>query len=332
MRWDGNEDIYSGDGIVKAWNQGSGSSADINLLLVNLLKQAGLPAYPILFSTRENGLVNSAYPFIRQFNTVMAYVGSEAKYFVLDATDKVSFFKLVPGNIVNTRGFVVKGEDGEWIDADDISHKYKITSAVQGEIDSNGVMKGFALVNNYEYAKKQRAESWMADPEKFRETYFSKPYASLKIDELAVSNELSDSLPLEQKVQFTYALNRSGNYRYFEVNLFSGLERNPFLSDQRLADIDFGYTQDYMIFESITIPQGYAFETLPENISMVTPDNSIVFNRFLEAEDNRLSVRITVSFKRTFYAAPAYPQFATFYKKLIDKLNEHIVIKKKTSL
>ena len=332
MSWDNSEDIYSGDGIVKAWNNGYGSSADINLLLVDLLKRAGLPAFPILFSTRENGIVNSAYPFIRQFNTVMAYVRSDAKYFVLDATDRVSYFTLIPVNIVNTRGFVVKGYEGEWIDVDDITHKYKITSAVQGDIDSNGVMKGAALVNNYEYAKKQRAESWIASPEKFREDYFSKPYAPLKVDDLAVSNAASDSLPLEQKVQFTYQLNSSGSYRYFEVNLFSGMERNPFISDQRLADIDFGYTQDYMIFGSYTIPQGYAFETLPGNISMVTPDNSIVFNRFVEAEDNRLSVRITVSFKRTFYAAPVYPQFAAFYKKLIDKLNEHVVFKKKSAL
>jgi hypothetical protein len=329
MSWDDKERIYSEDGIVNSWNRKNGSTADINLLLVNLLKQAGLPAYPILFSTRENGLVNSAYPFIDQFNTVMAYVKVNEKYYVLDATDKVSDYSLIPEVIVNTKGYIVKGENGEWLDVVDITHKYKVLAAAHGNVDSLGVMKGSCLVNCYEYAKKQRCESWLKNKEKFREEYFSGPYPALKIEDLTVNNAASDSLPLEQKVQFTYPLNSSGDYHYFTVNLFSGLEKNPFISDERLADVDFGYLHDYMIFGSYTIPQGYMFETLPENISMVTPDNGIVFNRFLQAEDNLLNVRITVSFKRTFYPAADYPDFAAFYKKLFAKLNEQVVIKKK---
>ena len=135
----------------------------------------------------------------------------------------------------------------------------------------------------------------------------------------------------EQKVQFTYPLNRSGEYAYFTINLFSDIETNPFISDQRVSDVDFGFVQDYMLFGSYTIPEGYSFEKLPENISMLTPDNGIVFNRFLQAEDNLLNVRITVSFKRSFYPAPDYPDFAAFYKKMIVKMNEQIVIKKKSN-
>ena len=329
MTWDNREGIYSENGIVQALSRGSGSTGDINLLLINLLRRAGLQVWPILFSTRENGLVNTIYPFLRQFNTVMAYVVDGKKHYVLDATDKVSSYTLVPESIVNTSGFIVGGENGQWADIDDIAHKYKITSAVQGEIDSNGIMRGTALVNSYEYAKKSRASSWIRDKQKFREEYFTKPGSNILIEDLGVNNAEIDSLPLEQKAQFTYTLDRSGDYRYFTVNLFSGLEKNPFISDERLSDIDFGYTQEYMIFGSYSVPQGYSFETLPENISMVMPDNSIVFNRSLQAEDNLLNVRITVSFKRSFYPVMSYPAFAAFYKKLFSKLNEQIVIKKK---
>jgi len=331
MSWDNRAGIYSENGITQALSRGYGSTGDINLLLVNLLTRAGLQAWPILFSTRENGLVNTIYPFLRQFNTVMAYVVVGKKHFVLDATDRVSCYTLVPENIVNTSGLIVGGENGQWVDIDDVMHKYKITSAVQGEIDSNGIMRGTALVNSYEYSKKPRAIAWVADKEKFKEEYFTKPGATIRLEDLTVNNAEIDSLPLEQKAQFTYTLDNSGEYRYFNINLFSGLERNPFISDERLSDIDFGYTQEYMIFGSYSIPQGYSFETLPENISMVMPDNSIVFNRSLQAEDNLLNVRITVSFKRSFYTAMSYPAFAAFYKKLFSKLNEQIVIKKKST-
>jgi len=331
MNWNEDESIYADEGVVKAWNKKTGNTADINLMLLNLLKQAGIDAYPILFSTRDNGLVNSFHCFVTQFNTLMVYVPLGEKYFILDATDKNTGYRMIPEDVVNTKGLVIKGTDGEWLDAIDDKHKYKVMAAANGVIDSNGVMKGSCLVNCDEYAKSERVALWAKDREKFKAAYFSKPDISIKIDELTVNNAGIDSLPLEQKLQFTYTLNSSGDYRYFTVNLFSDLETNPFIADERVSDIDYGYLQDYMIFGSYTIPDGYAFEPLPENIAMTTPDNGIQFNRYLQAEDNMLNVRMTVSFKRFFYTAQDYADFAAFYKKMLAKLNEQIVIKKKTA-
>lgn len=329
MSWNGDESIYSYNGINAAFTKKNGSSGDINLLLICLLNKSDVTATPILVSTRENGLVNRFYPFLQQFNTVMAYVKSYGKYFVLDATDKFSSYKLIPETIVNTKGFIFEGEDGKWIDIIDSKHKYKVMAALHGEIDDAGIMKGDCLVNCSDYARKERCESWIKDKEKFKQQYFTKAYTSLKIDELIVNNAEADSLPLEQKVKFTSTLNSSGNYRYFTVNLFSDLEKNPFIADERVTDIDFGFMQDYTLFGNFTIPQNYVFDGLPENISMIMPDTSIIFSRSIQADENLLNVRISVEFKRTFYPVANYPEFKDFYKKLLDKLNEQIVIKKK---
>jgi len=331
MNWNGEESIYSYDGINAAFGKKTGSSGDINLLLTCLLNKAGVPASPILLSTRENGLVNKFYPFVKQFNTVMTFVRMNDKYFVLDASDRTSGYRLIPESIVNTQGYIIEGEEGKWIDIIDNKHKYKVMAALRGQIDDAGVMKGDCLVNCSDYARKDRRESWIKDKEKFRQEYFTKAYTSLKIDELTVNNVEADSLPLEQKVKFTSTLNSSGDYRYFSVNLFSDLEKNPFISDLRRTDIDFGFQQEYNIFGNFTIPENYSFETLPDNISMYTPDNSIMFSRILQAENNMLNVKITVEFKRTFYAAANYAEFREFYKKLVSKLNEQIVIKKKAT-
>ena len=329
LNWNGGESIYAFEGISKALEKKTGSSGDINLLLINLLKKAGVKVSPILFSTRDNGLVNTFYPSVQQFNTVMAYAQGNDKPYVLDATDKVSSYKLTPVSVVNTKGFLVEGENGKWIEVIENKSKYKVMTALHGVIDEAGVMKGDGLVNCSGYAKKERCKDWIADKEKFKQEYFSANNAAVKIEDLAVNNIEVDSLPLEQKVKFTTTLNSSGNYRYFTINLFSDLEKNPFIADERLTDVDFGYLQEYMIFGNYTIPEGYIFDELPENISLVMPDNSIVFNRFLKAEDNLLNVRITVDFKNSFYPAAGYPEFKEYYKKLIAKLNEQIVIKKK---
>jgi hypothetical protein len=331
ISWNGDESLYSGEGISAAFKKREGNSGDINLLLVCLLKKAGITAAPILLSTRENGLVNKHYPFINQFNIVMGYVKLADKYYILDATDKVSSYTLTPESIVNTQGFIVEGEAGEWLDIIDTKHKYKVMAAVHGEIDAAGSMKGDCLVNCNGYARKQRCDSYIKDKDNFKATYFSSANTALKIDELVVNNVEADSLPLEQKVKFSAALNNSGEYKYFTVNLFSALDKNPFVADDRMADIDFGFLQDYSIFGNYTIPQDYVFDGLPANITMIMPDTSIIFTRNIQADENLLNVRMTLEFKRTFYPVTDYPEFAAFYKKLFAKLNEQIVIKKKTT-
>ena len=330
INWNGDERyVYTDNGIIKTWQTKTGNVADINLLLINLLKEAGIKTVPILFSTRNNGLTIPKYPGVDQFNTVMAYVALGDKIFVLDATDKGINYKIIPEKIANTNGFIVEGENGKWKNIVAGKSKYKVMAAVQGEIDEAGNMKGTGLVNCYDYARAQRVKEWLDDKQKFKDDYFIKSYPGLQIEDIIVNNVEADSLPLEQKIKFSSQLNSSGEYRYFSVNLFSDLEKNPFISDTRISDVDFGVQQEYILFGNYTIPPDYIFEGIPENISMTTPDNDIIFNRTTQVESNLLNVRMTIDFKTPFYSVGSYPEFREFYKKLFDKLNEQVVIKKK---
>lgn len=329
VNWNEQEAIFIDNNINQTWQKKTGNSASLNLLLIKLLTDAGLKALPVLFSTRDNGLVNSHYPFLNQFNTVMTFVVIADKSFVLDATDKISNYKLIPEKVVNSPGFIIEGESGRWRNFIAGDYKYKMTVAVRGEIDSTGTMKGNGLVSCSGYARNERCESWLKSKEKFKEDYFTNLHPFLKIENIMVNNIEPDSLPLEQKVQFSTVLNGSGDYRYFTINLFSGFDKNPFTADERIADVDFGFMQEYTLFGNYTIPQDYVFDELPENLSIIMPDTSIIFTRSLLADENLLNVKISVEFKRTYYAATDYPFFAAFYKKLFASLNEPVVIKKK---
>ena len=112
-------------------------------------------------------------------------------------------------------------------------------------------------------------------------------------------------------------------------SLFSDLEKNYFIAGERNSDIDFGVQKDYTIFGNYIIPADYVFDGVPENIAMSTPDKGIIFNRTIQVDGNLLNVRMTVEYKRSFYPAADYDNFKEFHKKLFDKLNEQVVIKKK---
>ena len=53
MAWNGGETYYWRKGVKKAYEDKTGNSAEINLILTAMLKEAGLKANPVLVSTRD---------------------------------------------------------------------------------------------------------------------------------------------------------------------------------------------------------------------------------------------------------------------------------------
>ncbi|MFM2358097.1 MAG: hypothetical protein RLY16_89, partial [Bacteroidota bacterium] len=74
MVWNEYEGIFAFEGVKSAWKSKKGTSGEINLILVNLLKDAGIDANPVLVSTISNGIVNISIPDYHSFDKVMAFV------------------------------------------------------------------------------------------------------------------------------------------------------------------------------------------------------------------------------------------------------------------
>lgn len=333
MEWNNNDNIWALDGVKSAWKDKKGTSGEINLILVNLLKDAGLKAHPVLVSTRDNGRVNTFVAGFSQFNKVMAVVELEGKEYVLDAVEKYTPSKLIPPDVVASNGLVIeKIETGEWgwHTLWNEGAVFNNTVFINGDIDADGNLKGTADISSEGYARVKRASFVQDGKQAFIEKYFTSQNTGVTVDSLVFENEQADSMPLVQKINFSQELAGAGEYKYFNINLFSGLEKNPFIEDNRFSDIFFGYNQRIGIMASIGIPDNYQFEELPKNIRMIMPDTGIVFTRFLGVEENRLSVRIILDFKKPVYSVEEYPEFQEFYKKLFDMLNEQFVVRKKS--
>jgi hypothetical protein len=331
MQWNGYDNIWALDGVKSAWKDKKGTSGEINLILVNLLKDAGLNAHPVLVSTRSNGRVNTAYADYHQFDKVMAYVKIDDKTYTLDATEKYTPSKLIPLDVSVSEGLVIEKIDTYewgWQVLWNQKQEFKTTVIINSEIDKDGLITGEASVISDEYARINRMAKLKEGKDKFIEAYFTSKNTGVKVDSFSVENEEKDSLPLIQKFQFTQPTSSSGDYKYFSANLFSGLEKKPFIADNRFSDIFFGANQHYMILGNFAIPDGYQFDELPKNTRMIMPDTSISFTRMQQVNDNRLSVRYILEFKKPFYSIEEYPLFKEFYKKLYGMLNEQFVIKK----
>jgi hypothetical protein len=138
-----------------------------------------------------------------------------------------------------------------------------------------------------------------------------------------------DSLPLREDLDFKLELTGSDDkYIYFNPNLFTGIGANPFLSENRAADIDFLYLNNYTINGDYKIPAGYKVDAIPKSMLFVMPDKSISFKRTIGEMDGAVIVHYVIDFKKTFYNKDEYPELHQFFKKMYEMLNEQIVLKK----
>src|ERR1035437_166159 len=107
FKWNGINSLYATQAIRKLIEAKAGNSADINLLLVNALKNAGLKADPVVLSTRDNGIILMYLPVLQKLNYVIASVVIDGNRILLDATNKYSTFGFLPQKCLNGQGRII---------------------------------------------------------------------------------------------------------------------------------------------------------------------------------------------------------------------------------
>lgn len=329
MGWNGIYSRYASDGIKQAWSKKTGTSGEINLALVTLLRDAGIESYPLLVSERDHGKVNADYPFIDQFNTVYAYAIADGKKFYLDGTDRFTPSHIIPHSILNTTALVVNRKAGGLIQIKDEQFEYRDYVNVTGALSLDGKLNGNVFISSTDYARSQRLYSYKNNSKSYLKS-FTGETGNIDIDSFSLANEETDTLPLQQKFSFSSAVNSTGDYSFISTTLFSELDGNPFLSKVRFSNVNFGYRQTFFLNSYIGIPDGVVIDALPKSVRLVNEDKSIVFSRTVLFDDKarKLVSRVSVEMKKSLYGTEEYGALHEFYKKMYEYLGEQIVIKK----
>lgn len=332
MKWNSSDRWYTNDGIAKAWEKRTGNSTELNLILYRLLNQSGVKeALPMVVSTRDNGKVHVAFPWIYQFNRAVVYVPIDSvRYYILDASDKANQYNIVPRSLLNNFGLIVdkenKTSDTKFISTNLPSIENILIS---GEIKPEGHVSGsvkqfYTLYNRCELMKRLSDDG----KEKAGES-LSKDNSGLKIEHFKLEEDESDSLFVRQGFDFDMEMAGSdGTYLYFNPNMFSSLKKNPFLKENRATLIDFGHNKQHFIQGSYSIPKGFQVDALPKSISLVMPDKSITFKRIIGVQEDKIVSRFVIDFKKSIYFPEDYPELHEFYKQMYQMLNEQVVLKK----
>jgi transglutaminase-like putative cysteine protease len=329
-KWNGEYDCVAQQSLKDLMKSKTGSSADINLFLINLLKTNGLEAQPILISTRSNGILNPAYPILSKFDDVIATVKIGAEDILLDATNPVRPMNMLPYSALNGDGVLVNISEKtfKWVP---LQNSFKATSYLNIETsigsdnqltaDISNIERGYDALNAMKTIKDKNEESF------FKETY-KKLLANGKI--IAQSTENNGTEVFKSKIKITTSdyIDVAGNLIYFNPMLNFGLENTPFKALERQYSIDFVYPKEEIYQFSLTIPKGYKATELPKSTRLAWKDGSLKFDYIVEATDQKIVIKSKTSLKNSIFTPDAYAQLRDFYGKMTAKHAEQIILTK----
>jgi hypothetical protein len=159
---------------------------------------------------------------------------------------------------------------------------------------------------------------------------FKSAHTGWAINDIKVENPEPISKPVKQAITGDISNHAEvmGRMIYIDPILIDKIEENPFKQEERKLPIEFviPIKNSYML--NLEIPEGYAVEELPRQITLRTPDKSAHLKYLVQVNGNRIQVVHSWGIDKTFYPPNAFAELKEFYALLVAKQSEQIVLKK----
>ncbi len=331
LKWNRYLGKYSDDGIKSALEKKSGNVGDINLALVAALSSANLDAEAVILSTRDNGLLNTLHPVLSDFDYVIAKVTIGNESYLLDATEPLLPFGMLPLRCINDKGRAVPlKKPSYWVELK-AGRKTTVNHSFKGKLSTNGKLEGELLIISHGYAalNKRMEIKNHNSTEEYVEKLDEK---NIQLNFLHSDIQHLDSIdnPLVEK--YTVALQlveeELGDSFRFNPFFINRISKNPYNLSQRSYPVDLGSESDGRIAIQIELPTDYSLADQPRDVSIALPNSGGKFLSQTQLNGRQLTVNQQIQFSKSIYDAYEYPALKAFYSQLIQNQRQDVLFTK----
>ena len=329
ISWNGADGKYFQNGIRKTLKEKKGNAADINLLLVAMLRYAGVDANPVVISTKDNAI--PFLPTLERLNYAIAYAKIDDKDYFMDATAQFSDLNLLPINDYNWQGLLIDNKKLNWRQIDLISpakarNVYMMNATLQQDGSASGTYQS-RMTNHGAYTFRLKySDSNLDEFLVNRETDLD----NIEISDYQAKNAETYEGPVSES--FGYLFENSAEVTsekiYFRPMLFLREKENPFKKDTREYPIDFGYSFQDKYFVTIALPAGYSVESVPENLRLGIPGGLGSFQYMIEQKAEKIQLTVIFDINKAMISTADYPYLKEYFNQVITKENQQVVLTK----
>ena len=327
VKWNEYYGKYTDKGVRKAYKEGVGNSADINLMLTSMLRSAALNANPVLVSTKGNGI--PFFPTLNGFNYVITMVELDSGYILLDATEPFAVPNILQLEAINWNGRKVeKDGSSSWVNLVPKRRSTEnnlLTLTVSDEGTIEGAMR--STYTNYVALGYRKKATRLSLEELINQT--EEKY-SIETEEFKVDNKNNLGKPVVRsfKLYGEDFVEGIGGKLYVTPLMFLAERENPFKADERAFPVEFIVPWEDKHRVNITLPEGYSIESLPENLSMALPENLASYKFLIQQKGSSVTIMSVLKMNSAVVTPEYYLELKEFYNKLVKKQTEKIVLVK----
>lgn len=307
----------------------SASASEMNLLLIALLREAGVQAHPVLISTRDHGQPVPEYPIMDQFNHVLALAENGDKTVLLDAGNSFRPPGMIAINSLNREGWKVHATQPEWIPLAPLTASETYYGVFR--LDDEGTLKGKIQTTEEGYsAMERRSDYHEKPPAEYWKTELQKRYPDVAADSMSVDKKDEIDQPLREKLDCVipgYA-QVSGDFIYFNPTFISKYFDNPFKLERRIYPVDMAHPFKERVICEVTVPPGYRIESLPESVRLNLPNNGGRFQYIIEHKEGKITLNAIIHVTQLHYETEEYDTLRTFFGMIAEKYGAMVVLRK----
>ncbi|MCX5712047.1 MAG: DUF3857 and transglutaminase domain-containing protein, partial [Candidatus Omnitrophica bacterium] len=305
-----------------------GDCKDKAILLITMLKQAGLSAWPVLIPTRETYDLNNDFPSM-YFNHAIAQVQLSGKDYILDPTaETCSFGDLPLGD--QDRGVLVIKENNFEIKKTPLfpaEHNLikQMTQVKVNNDESISVEKEVIVKGQFDQA--QRYWLLYTPPELIEESLKEK-IQDFSIGAQLIKYNIKNLDDLNTPVILSYDFSgkeyftQAGSLRLMPQ--LTGVDTTVIAKSERRYPIDFESLDSKETILEIELPADFKVKYLPKSIIETSP--WLDFSAEYKVSGNKISFIQKNKLNKRTIGIQEYPQFKQFYESLAKKIKQRVVL------
>ncbi|WP_157557932.1 DUF3857 domain-containing protein [Niabella aurantiaca] len=305
----------------------SGTAAEINMLLIAMLKQRGITADPMLLSTRGHGWASPNYPLLNKYNAVLCAARVDGKYYYLDATHPRLGFGKLPLECYNGPAFVVSPAPRNVSFEADSLHEKKTTLLFLVNDKDGGISGTFSSTPGYYESvqiRDQLATKDMGAYFKDMEKSYSFP---MKLSETHIDSLKNFDFPVS--IRYNVDFDPGTESMIYLNPMFSeAVKTNPFVSAERKYPVEMPFATFRLYVLNMEIPKGYEVEELPKSTRVMLNGNEGMFEYIISASGGRIMLQSKIDIKKANFLAEDYQTLRDFFGHIAKKHSEQVVLKK----
>jgi hypothetical protein len=316
------------------WDQKRGTSNEINRLFIAMARAAGMKAYAMILTSRNQSMLNRGYLYWGQLTDEIAIVNLGGKDMYFDPGERYCDYGKLDWIHTQMLGFRQTDSGTELTTAPPAKYSDNVTVRhVDVTMGPDGKLLGQIQVNMTGVEALRWRQKALFTDEKSTKT--------------ALENQVQGEVPDGVKVKmnrilglndstFTLVafLDVSGNMGtatgkrvFFPAAFFETKSKPMFASDKRENPVDLRYPSALQDVVTITLAPGLSVESLPKGMTDVAPIGAEYKSLYGDTANKYQQVRVLV-LANTLFATKEYPQLRSFYQSAATQDQQQVVLQR----